>query len=981
MAPPVTRSQLTRSQPGPTRSRRSAGDVLIGVLAVAALIALTAGVPAALVTIAGLPVPHALPSLSVLTQQLDIFTVLRVLSVLVWLAWAQLVWCVIAEIRAAVRNAGMPSRVPLAGGTQALVHRLVTAALLLVTATSVLAPALAHHAPAAPPRPAAAAAATPGAQAAPRGAASAELAVRPVEKIYVVRPPVGRYHESLWEIAENHLGDGRRYGEIFALNSDRVQPDGTKLTISSLIRPGWVLHLPRDAYGPGVETVTTPAAPAPAGTPGSDAAASAASAGAAASAAGVAPGLAGQAASAAGALGGGANGSGAIGSAANGNAANGNAANGNGAPGAVATGAVESGPAPSVPAATAAGGGIHGLGFADDLAAASLLAAGVLAALGRRRRIQLWQRAFGCQIAAPQADAAEAEAALRLGAHEPSTRLLDLGLRHLGRELGQAGRVPPTVLAACIGEDSLDLWIAPVDRDAPWPWTAIDDGAVWRLPWSVLPDLEPELAAGPLAPFPGLVSIGTDSGGRVLVDLEAAHGLIAVDGPPETVTAALAAMAVELATNRWSDRMRITLVGFGADLTLLAPDRITAAATLAEALPDLEARAAAVAQAMAASGLGSVLTGRSQGINPDAWTPHYVFMATPPTPAEQQRLLALAAVRHAAAAGYVVAGEVPGAAWTWQVTSEGQLLARPLGLEVAAQLLPPRQHAAMVELFATAQRAAGPELDPLPPRASVPPAQLIAGSVLPVEITLLGPLSVSAPGVADPDRLPLLTELVTYLAAHPGGVHPTVLSGAVWPRGAPGEVRDAALSRAREWLGTDDLGQPNLVTDAAGRLRLGDGVRVDWLVFLALAGLAARSGDPGTEEAYLTRALSLVSGQLMTGRAAGRYAWLATDGLEYEAAARVADAAHRLAGLRLDAGDAGGAMDAARAGLRLAYADELLWRDLLRGADATGDERLVRAVVDGVYSRVALDEVLPRLAPETEALIDEICPSWRSSVA
>jgi hypothetical protein len=466
----------------------------------------------------------------------------------------------------------------------------------------------------------------------------------------------------------------------------------------------------------------------------------------------------------------------------------------------------------------------------------------------------------------------------------------------------------------------------------------------------------------------------------VLVDLEAAHGLISVAGPRETVTAALSAMAVELATNRWSDQMRITLVGFGDDLTLLAPDRVTAVATLAEALPELEARAAAVAEAMAASGLGSVLTGRSQGINPEAWTPHYLFMATPPTAAEQQQLLALAAVRHAAAAGYVVAGEVPGAAWAWQVTGEGQLMARPLGLDVAAQLLPPRQHAAMVELFATAQRAAGPELDPLPP-TTVPPAQLVPGSVMPVEITVLGPVSVRAPGGADPDRLPLLTELVAYLAAHPGGVHPTVLAGAIWPRGAPAEVREGALGRAREWLGRDDLGQPNLITDAAGRIRLGAGVRVDWQVFQALAGLAARSGDPASEDAYLARALSLIGGPLLTGRAAGRYAWLATDGLEYEVAARVADAAHQLASLRLEAGDARGAMEAARAGLRLAYADELLWRDLLRGADATGDERLVRAVVDGVYARIALDEVLPRLAPETEALIDDICPSWRSSVA
>ena len=122
--------------------RRSPTDLLIGLLATAALLALTAGVPLALVAVFGLPVPHSVPKLSVLTHQLDVFSILRVLSVAVWLAWLQLVGCVIAEVRAAVRNTGMPARVPLAGGTQALVHRLVTAALLTFAATAALSPAL-----------------------------------------------------------------------------------------------------------------------------------------------------------------------------------------------------------------------------------------------------------------------------------------------------------------------------------------------------------------------------------------------------------------------------------------------------------------------------------------------------------------------------------------------------------------------------------------------------------------------------------------------------------------------------------------------------------------------------------------------------------------------------------------------------------------------------------------------------------------------
>jgi hypothetical protein len=974
MAPPII-----ASRPATPQRRRSAADIVIGMLAVLALIALTAGVPYALVTFLGVPIPHTVPSLSDFSHQLDIFAVMKVLSVLVWLAWLQLVCCVIAEIRAAIRNAGMPARVPLAGGTQMLVHRLVSAALLLVAASAVLAPALTQHASPAPARPVTATASAtagqslrgqPEGRAAATPAAAGEQAAHAavVEKIYVVKPPVGRYHESLWEIAHNHLGDGRRYQEIFEMNKDRVQPDGSRLTISSLIRPGWVLHMPRDAHGPGIEAVRTGPEHGSSDRPGQGAGHQAQHhAGHDAGLAAGSPSL----------------------------------------PGSQSGTASHQGAAAAAAPATPAG---HHLSYPEELAAASLLAAGVLTALGRRRREQLWRRAFGRQIAAPGADAAEAEAALRLGAHEPSAQLLDTGLRQLSSALGQAGRTAPTVVAAHLSAENLDLWVAPADLAPPAPWTAVGDGQVWRLPFAALQRLDAAHVADAAAPFPGLVSLGTDSGGRVLVDLEAAHGLICVSGPQETVTAALSAMAVELATNRWSDRMSITLVGFGGDLTLLAPDRITATATLADALPGLEARAEQVADALAASGIGSVLTGRSLGINPEAWAPHYLIMATPPTQEEQQRLLALAAVRHAAAAGYVVAGDVPGAAWTWQLTGEGQLTADLLGFDVQAQLLPPRQHAALVGLFRTAAEPAGPALDPLQPGTwTVPAAQLEPGSVMTAEITMLGQAAVRAPGIIEPDRVALVTELVTFLAAHPDGVHPNVLAGALWPRGVTAEVREAAFGRAREWLGTDPAGRPNLDTDPAGRLRLGAGVRVDWQVFRALAGLAeqaraqvplAASGLPGPaggaagsaaapgsaaalaeEEACLARALDLVGGPLLAGRSPGRYAWLAADGLEYEVAARVADAAHRLVTLRLEAGQAEAAMDAARAGLRLAFADELLWRDLLLAAHATGDAHLVRSVVDEVCARTALDEVLPRMAPETEALIDEICPSWRSSVA
>jgi hypothetical protein len=74
-------------------------------------------------------------------------------------------------------------------------------------------------------------------------------------------------------------------------------------------------------------------------------------------------------------------------------------------------------------------------------------------------------------------------------------------------------------------------------------------------------------------------------------------------------------------------------------------------------------------------------------------------------------------------------------------------------------------------------------------------------------------------------------------------------------------------------------------------------------------------------------------------------------------------------------------MVAARAGLRLAFDDEALWRDLLRAAAAVGSAEMLRSVVEEISARTALDEVLSRMAPETEALIDELIPSWRNSAA
>ncbi|MEV4801986.1 BTAD domain-containing putative transcriptional regulator [Nonomuraea sp. NPDC049421] len=891
--------------PARASGRRSAGDVLAGLAALVVLVGLVGGVPYALLTFVGPPIRPELLDLEVLTGNVGPSTIIAVLVLLVWLAWFQLFVCVLVEVYAGVRRVGMPARVPLSGGTQFLANKLVSAALLLFTAGAMVAP-LVKLAP------------TPAAPPVTAVAYSAPLVEQTLEtpktkKVYVVQPPHGRHHESLWEIAEKCLGDGRRYHEIYRLNQAKEQPDGTRLKMADLIRPGWVLDMPDDARNAHIVPADQPREKTLREHPGR---------------AQVerelpkkAPGK-------------------------------------HSKPEAAQEQRRDQRPEQrqerqeqrqgrqeQQPVIQESRDG----DLVDYLAAASLAAAGLLFVLAGKRREQLWRRVFGRRIARPHDDAAQAEVALRLGSDAPGARVLDVGLRMLGAELAARRRTPPTVYGAHLSPRTLDLWIHPPDPDPPAPWIAVDGGQVWRLPaheGRLLPDPPDRGHAG--APYPGLVSIGTDDGGRVLIDLEAAQGLINVRGAQ--TTAALAALAVELATNRWSDRMRITLVGFGAELTAIAPGRIRAVGGLAEVLPELEAGAAPRTE---------VLTGRITGSPRRA---HYLLSAVAPTH-EEARRLALLARRDTA--GYVVAGEVPHATWTLEIGDDGRARIAELGFEVDAQLLPRRHYRALVDLFRTADRLDGePMREPEPLDGLQQPA---------VEVRILGPVELTGLPPLEEGRMGLAAELLVYLATHIGGVHPVVLGGVLWPRGVQDIVRDATIARVAEWLGPQ-----HLHTDAAGRLSLGPGVRTDWAVFRELVRRA--KGDPTAGAVLLEKALGLVRGPLLAGRRPGGYAWLAADDLEYDVTAAVADAAHQLCEIRLAQGQPDAAVAAVRAALLLAPDDEGLWRDLLRATHATEDTVRLRAVVEGLTRRAASHPYGGGMAPETEALIEELLPTWRIHV-
>ncbi|UWE07971.1 LysM peptidoglycan-binding domain-containing protein [Actinacidiphila bryophytorum] len=974
-----THPQQGPAQGRPPRRHRTFGDVVRALGAFVALAVLVVGVPGALLYFIGSPFPHHFDS-DVLRQPITTETFVNSLAVVVWLAWAQFAACVLVEAKAAVSGVGLPQHIPASGASQLLARQLVAALLLLGVGAATITPGLGqlgvHHMAHSEARPGVAATAqqTPGvphqAQSsavvtphqdggARAGTAHGVERSQQATKFYRIQPPEGRHHDSLWDIAQRHLGDGRRYKEIYELNKDRVQPDGSRLSQASLIRPGWVMEMPGDAHGG--DLVEMPVA---------------------------APHVAHDVKH----------------YAEHGGAKDTTAEGAHADPApAVAGHDVQAPPAETAPApapahaetpehapatATATDQDDHGSGLSalpEALIAAPLLAAGLLAALGRRRRTALWQSVAEGVLrtprtpAGPQADAADA---LRIGADPDTVAFLDRGLRALSARLDTEGRQLPTVYAAWLTADELHLQLAWPEGRPPAPWQLGQDDTFWRLARAALPEDADTAAA---APYPGLAVLGTLDGARLLLNLEAVPGIVSLSGGRADREGVLAAVAAELATNGWSDRMTVTLVGFAEDLTALAPARVRHLADVPEVIEIMAAETAQRLAALRNAGQDSVLTGRTGRAQHTQWAPHLVLVAARPTEEEAERLAELAADAGRLGIGYLVAAgttPIPGAAWELQVSADGRLTAPLLGLDLTAQRLPAAQYAAVLRLFAEAGGGDGPE-----PGPDAPPFLVdLSDQGRPgIYARLLGPFELIGVEAPPAERSALLHEALALLLLHREGVHPRVLASALWPRGVTEDVRDALVERLRDWLGTDPDGTARMSFDDTGRIVLATSVVSDWDVLQTLHHEADRggaAGDAAARRRLLTDALSLARGRLLEDRAPGRYGWLAHEIVDAQHPVLVAEIALGLSALHLDAGKPKAAVAAVETGLGVAPDDERLWLELLRAAHATGDSARVEAAAATLLARAAtLNGPSRGLPPRVEALLDDLHPTWRTRLA
>jgi nucleoid-associated protein YgaU len=922
--------------PAITKEPNRFNQVVTGAAALVGTLVLAVGVPIALLSAFGTPWPDQKPSVDWLSTPTTGETVLGVLAVVVWLAWAHFVVCLVVEAVAEHRKSGLAARIPGGGiGTQGLARRLVSSIVLLAAATSVgMSSASAVEASA--PTSAGQSQFVSQVMHAPVVAQTAETdlpdgtlprvstlddatpvdIVEGVTTYYDVKPPDGRHYDTLWDMAERYLGDGLRYKEIWDLNKGVTQPDGRVLQKADLIYPGWVMKLPNDAKGPGLKVVDHAA----------DATATEHVDGVADVAATDAPEI-----------------------------------------DSVAADQTE------VASVEDSGSGVQ-LGAWSPLfgVAGGLVIAGASLAL-RRRRAALPAAAWWSARTPTEPDPHDPDpgspppgARLRDEADLETSSWLDRALRSLN---GSPGMPSPLRASVSGGGMAMAFDVVP-DVAPPAGWSA--RGKVWTL------DRDVEPAGSGLSPLPGLASIGRrDDGSILLLDPESISGVMSLDGDSETARGAALSVAIDTATHAWADDRLVTLVGFAGDASGIGDGAIRRTDDLGRVLESLDNVARFQRAACRDADAHSVREAR--GIAPDAvdWTYHLVVCSGVPNHDELARLDALAADPQVAL-GVVVVGGVRDAAVRLTARPDGRISSPLHSVDVTAQVITPGAAEALVKLYEPAQQGRRVGIDQLV-EIFESEQQVSAAHEAVARIHILGPVGVDAAGEADPERVQFLTELACFLALHPNGVHANRISAALWPRGVDPEVRDGALRQVAAWFGTTSEGGPVLEQES-GVWRFAPGaVDLDWDSFREALNRAAEDGT--RRETHMRAALDLVAGLPFGDVPAGRYAWLDSTTIEGDIAMAVSLTVQACAEAAAAREDEPAARAVLLQGLTMLPASEELWRSRLRLAAHFGEREGLRAVVDEMYAAIAEHGSVVGSSAETDVLVDELLPGYRTQVA
>jgi LysM repeat protein len=588
-----------------------------------------------------------------------------------------------------------------------------------------------------------------------------------------------------------------------------------------------------------------------------------------------------------------------------------------------------------------------------------LLAAGVIAGLAWRRRMQLQTRPPGRRIVHPPRPTRTVEVALGRRQQPLSMRTLDRAMRAIAAHCRDSDMPPPPLLLAFVGENEIELRMREACATAPVGFTV--RGRSWFLAQDDVDYLKSVPGLSEAArPWPALVTLGCDEHERlVLGDLES-FGLLELQPDTGFPTAdLLAAMAVELSFSPWADEMILTLVGGGERLPeALGKHNVNRTEDCDALLDRLEQRAAMQREHRRYPVLSQ------HRIDPDfadPWAPEIVLVEQPLSAAQSTRLRALVEAEPKVTLAAVVVGPVPGAAWSLRSdasTAERRVVLEPAGFSLAPQWLEPPELTAVVDLIETTGSDdtthapwwsdIGVQPDPPPDNvtyldsrsttwgtANTAERALIMEAAMDPDRTvhhptlqLLGPIELRGATGNEPARAAKqCLEYCAWLLDNPGSTAQTMVAALAVAEG----TRRSNMSRLRSWLGASADGEAYLPDAYTGRITLHPAVSSDWqrLQILTATGVNRASDDS------LQVALELVRGAPLADAAPGQWHW--AEELRTDMISCVRDIGLELADRALLAGDVERARWAAARALLAAPGDELLLAARVRTEHAAGN--------------------------------------------
>ncbi|OFS80868.1 hypothetical protein HMPREF3164_04750 [Rothia sp. HMSC08A08] len=650
----------------------------------------------------------------------------------------------------------------------------------------------------------------------------------------------------------------------------------------------------------------------------------------------------------------------------------------------------------------------------------ALLAGGILAAVAARRFYQRRRRLPG-QDRDFSDDAYDTYTALAHEAYSTGDRggIEDIhsALRILSNHAYDTQSPAPELNLITVDEHTITLYLAS-PASLPFPYTPREDGTVWDIALSDIPDYVPEAPAL----YPALATLGTDRQQRlILLNLEQANSL-SVNAPEPVAASIFAAYATEIVANPWADNLRLSLVGHHNQLAQsLGGSRVSTYSTeqIEECIRALESEATAARDFLTRHGYTSP---REIPLSADteAFTPHIVMVSESVDEASRMKIhKIIQGIPRAALA--VISQDTPGSSYsiTAQVHPhelDPTAVLEPLGITFTPQYLTETELQSAADLLQeTSQEPTGTSLlseEPDPadtPRSSdssavvgdsledaadellisqyltpTTAAQLLAptltdgqsiGSRHPF-LALLGPVRLLDPagqaptgsnGKVSPTTTARTVALTAFLNLNPQATteqyHQAFWPGKHYALKSATSSRNKLTNQTRTYLGKDPEGNDYL-PHASGVYNLSSSIMSDWDIFQHLIGTNIATASTTS----LFAALKLVRGAPLSGVKERHYTW--AEAIRETMLDTIIDVAYELAARSLRTGDTQTARVAARIGRELDPANEALWRASLQAESIAGNKEAAQQLVQDLAAY--LEQFDDEMTEQTEQLIQDL---------